>query len=220
MYSALLSSRPVSARITPQWVITATWLRSARRSALARNAAQRSAEADLALRRHAPPKFLEVGKIEIRPERRQLPRRRALVAGEHAALPDQRLHRDRQAERIADDGRGLQGPPVGARHQPTDAGLGQPIGQLRRLTSAGCGQRRIGNPRVDSGAREEPVPLRLGVTHQDHGRRPQSPRGGGMSAWAWFQSSICSYSASMIGPGAPGAWSRGGLDTPITCASM
>src|SRR5262245_50328794 len=74
-------------------------------------------EAYLAFRRDAPPKFLEIGKIEIRPERCQLSRRGALVAGEDAALPDQRLDGDRHAERLADDGRGLQGAPVGARYQ-------------------------------------------------------------------------------------------------------
>src|SRR5690606_3493769 len=184
------------------------------------------AQAHLAFRRNAPPALLETAEVEVRPEQRELLGWRALVAGEHAALAHERLHRDRQIEPFGDDGRGFESAPIGTDHQSPDLRLGQLPCQLRRLAPAGAGQRRIGNAGVDARAREMPVPLRLGVTHQNHGRRPQWPRGGGMSCSSLFSSrslarsssTITSYSVSMVGtlPRGPGA----GPVTSTTCASI
>ena len=128
----MLTSWPVSARMKPQWVITATWRgraagrswretpRSARRGS-PRSPPARPTRAPRDARNRAPARARSAGSG------------RAEIAGEHAALAHQRLDGDRADRALGDDRRGLQRAPVGARDQPVDVRRGQLVGQLLGL---------------------------------------------------------------------------------------
>ena len=110
-----------------------------------------------------------MGKIEIRPARRQFVACGTDIADERSALAYQAFDGHRDAEGRVDDLRGLQGTRVGAGNDPPNGRAAQSFGHGAGLFVAEISQLRVFYAGVDSGLGVGDVEKGLGVPQQNHG---------------------------------------------------
>ena len=142
-------------------------------------------EARLAFRRHAPPLLLQMAKSRSGHSVASSLRRRAQIAGEHAALAHQRLDRDRQAERVARrSSRSPERADRGSRPAGLTLGRGQPVDQPLGLVRGRLGSRADRECRDRSGCARNAgsTPTRRGApgswpASQSPRRRPRRTAG-------------------------------------------
>src|SRR5208337_4173495 len=136
-------------------------------------------DAGLGLLARRPPDLVDGREVVLWPGDRELRARRADVAGEGVALAHDRVDEHRQAERLGDGCRGLQGAGVGRGDDARDPLVLERLGGAACLVAAEVGELGVLDAGVAARAGEGEVELALAVAEQDHAAA-LAPGGGGV----------------------------------------